>query len=371
MKTLNQKTSAEVNGLSVLKKYQVIKLGIDWHASYYRVVRIIDEAAPEPAQRFTPEGFLTWVGKQLTLAEKVYCCYEAGAGGFVLHRQLTALGAINFVVVPRDLDSEHKGVRNDPKEARELAQNLDRYVRGNDKAMRVVRVPTPEQEQKRQQSRQRDQMHKHRLAFAAQGRCLLLAQGWKESNNWWRPQRWKTLCARLPKWLGQALEIYHRLIVEVERELKTLTAAVAKAASPQRAHGMGALTLEQIDREVCDWKRFGNRKQAASYVGLVGGVSQSGASHRDLSITKAGHIPLRRLLVELAWRMVFYQSQTRLIQKWKCVLLNPKAHKRARKKAIIAVARQLMVDLWRWRTGRITAQELGWKMTADSVPTAA
>jgi transposase len=371
MKTLNRKTSAESQGLSLSKKYDTIKLGIDWHAGYYKVVRIIDEGGPEPAQRFTPKQYLQWAEKQLTLATKVYSCYEAGPGGYVLHREQVRLGVNSSVVVPRNLDAEGKRVRNDSREARELAQNLDRYLRGNDKAMRVVRVPTPEQEQKRQQSRQRQQMQKHRLALAAQGRSLLLTQGWRASNNWWRPRSWPTLRAQLPEWIAQALEVYYRLIVQVDKELKALTAAVTKAASPKRPRGMGALTLEQIDREVGDWNRFTNRKSPGAYAGLVGGVEQSGAYKCDLPITKAGHRALRRLLIELAWRMVFHQGQSALIQKWKGVLLNPKAHSRARKKAIVAVARQLMIDLWRWRTGRATPKQLGWVMNPEPLAKAA
>jgi transposase len=371
MKTLNRKKPAESQELSLTKKYNTIKLGIDWHAGYYKVVRIIDEAGPEPAQRFAPEQYLQWVEKQLTLADKVYSCYEAGPGGYVLHRALISRGVNNFVVVPRNLDAEGKRVRNDSREARELAQNLDRYLRGNDKAMRVVRVPTPEQEQKRQQSRQRQQMQKHRLALAAQGRSLLLAQGWRASNNWWRPRGWPTLRAQLPEWIAQALDVYHRLIVQVDQALKALTSAVTQAAPARRPRGLGALTFEEIDREVADWSRFTNRKSPGAYVGLVGGVEQSGAYKCDLPITKAGHMRLRRLLIELAWRMVFYQSQAPLIQKWKSVLLNPKAHRRARKKAIVAVARQLMVDLWRWRTGRATPEQLGWIMNPEPLANAA
>src|SRR5688572_24407165 len=146
-------------------RYDCIKLGIDWHARQYRVVRIIDNAAPEPAQRFTPEGFLRWLPQQLAQAKEVMSCYEAGAGGFVLHRQLAALGVKNLVVTPRKLDSNQRGVQTDKTDARDLAMDLDRYVRGNDKALRVVFVPSPEQEQRRAQTRQRRQLQQKRLAL--------------------------------------------------------------------------------------------------------------------------------------------------------------------------------------------------------------
>ena len=100
-----------------------------------------------------------------------------------------------------------------------------------------------------------------------------------------------------------------------------------------------------------------------SYAGLCGGVSTSGQSSADLSITKAGNRRLRTDLVELAWRTLLYQPNYYLVKKWKAVLLNPKAHARARKRAIIAFARQLLIDLWRWQTGRPTPEQLGWVMT--------
>jgi len=165
------------------KPYEVIKLGIDWHADHLRVVRMIDESGPEPAQRFKHEDFLKWVARQLSLAAKVYTCYEAGAGGYVLHRQLTEKGATNYVVVARKLDPAFKGVQTDRTDARELTQNLDRYVRGNKKAMQVVRVPTPEEEQKRALSRQRHQICRHRHAVAAQGCSLLLSQGLRYATH--------------------------------------------------------------------------------------------------------------------------------------------------------------------------------------------
>jgi len=93
-----QKQAEVSNNLRITKPYETIKLGIDWHAHHYRVVRIIDNAGPEPAQRFSPDHFLLWVEKQKQMAQQVYSCYEAGAGGFVLHRQLTAQSVTNYVV---------------------------------------------------------------------------------------------------------------------------------------------------------------------------------------------------------------------------------------------------------------------------------
>ena len=237
-----------------------------------------------------------------------------------------------------------------------------RFVRGNPKALRLVYVPTPQEEARRCESRFRQSLRQDRLALATRGRMLLLSQGYRESNGWWKERRWHVLASRLPAWLKELLEVQQRLLLSIEKELAPLTKKVEQAAPAQRPLGMGRLTLEEINREICSYQRFKNRKAPGSYAGLVGGVSASGTYHCDLSITKAGNLRLRTLVIELAWRMVKYQAQCPLIQRWKHILLNPRAHKRARKRAIVAVARQLLADLWRWQTGRITPAQLGWLM---------
>lgn len=360
--------SAECGSIGTQQKnatprYDCIKLGIDWHARQYRVARIIDNAAPEPAQRFTPEAFLRWAQQQLTQAKVVVSCYEAGAGGFVLHRQLIALGILNLVVAPRKLDRNQRGVKTDKTDARDLVMDLDRYRRGNDKALRVVFVPTVEQEQSRVQSRQRQQLQQKRLALAAQGRSLLLAQGYRESNQWWKAGRWTQLQKILPRWLIEALEIWRNLIIPFDEAMARLQRQLQRAAPRGLPKGLGAMSYEEIVREVGDFGRFKNRKAPGSYTGLCGGVSASDDKVKDLSITKAGNRRLRTMLIEAAWRWVFYQPQCPAVQRWRAVLLEPAAHRRGRKRAIVALARQLFVDLWRWQTGRVTPQQLGWRMS--------
>lgn len=121
-----------------------------------------DGQSPQPAQQFTPASFLVFVQKQPTLADRVCVVYEAGPGGFHLHRQLAALGVTDFVVHPVKLDPQYKGVVTDKTDARELALKLDRYLGGNVRAMSVVRVPTPAEEQRRALSRQREQLRRER-----------------------------------------------------------------------------------------------------------------------------------------------------------------------------------------------------------------
>ena len=361
--TKQQSNTSEVRAeQAASKKYQTLKLGLDVHADTIVVVRILEHSAPQPAQKFTPAKFLAWVQSQLALAEAVHSCYEAGPFGYSLHRDLVQLGVQNVVVQPLCLDEHHKGVNHDKSDARELALRLDRYVAGNDKALGTVRVPTVEEEQKRIQSRQREQLKREVQRVAAQGRGLLLTQGYREKKGWWEEGRWEGLRVRLPAWLVERLEVFRRVLRTLTTELDAATIALEMAAPATRPKGLGGLSYEVVQREVGDWNRFENRRQVGSYTGLCGGVSGSGPTTHLLPITKHGNVRLRSALVELAWRLVLWQRDCKLVQKWWHVFGNPKATKAAKKKAIVAMARQMAVDLWRWRTGRVQPQTLGWKM---------
>src|SRR5579872_4804908 len=91
-------TQKQANLHTVEPKAQTIELGIDVHLDRYVVVRLVDGGTPQPPQRFQPPEFMLWVAKQLTLAQRVFTCYEAGPFGYSLHRKLEQLGATNYVV---------------------------------------------------------------------------------------------------------------------------------------------------------------------------------------------------------------------------------------------------------------------------------
>lgn len=341
-------------------KAKTIKLGIDVHADSYRVVRQVDHATPQPAQKFTPQAFLEWAKKQLILAEAVYSCYEAGPFGYGLHRQLEQMGIHNVVIRPQNWDEHHKGVKTDKTDALALAQRLSRYVDGNIKELAVISVPTPEQELARSQSRQREQLMSHRLRLEAQGRSLLLFNGIRFKGRWWQERHWEQLQPRLNKELVELLVVLRDLLLSVQQQLEAATTRLESAATPQPC-GVGALTSQVLEREILDWRRFKNRRQVASLTGMCPGVRASGGRSHTGPITKHGNRRLRTALIELAWRSLRFQPEYPPIQKWRPVLLNTKATGAAKKKAIVAVGRKLAIDLWRMNTGRATAEKLGLK----------
>jgi transposase len=241
------------------------------------------------------------MAKQLTLAEKVFTCYEAGPFGYSLHRELEKMRATNYVVRPRDWDEYGKKVKTDKRDAKELALHLDRYVSGNHDAFCVVRVPSPEQEQERSISRQRESFQNERQRLAAQGRSHALYYGGHLQGEWWREAAWKISAAQLPAILVNLLEPLRRLIGALEVELKTRTKEVAAAAPEQLPVGLGKLTSEILEREVADWNRFKNRRQGGQlhrFVPERGQLQQPPFSRLDQqtrqpsAATRAGRVPV-------------------------------------------------------------------------------
>ena len=346
------------------KPYGVVKLAQDVHA--HGVVFCLQEEGQQPKapRKMDYAQYESWVRDLMGRSEKVYSCYEAGPTGFSLHRKLSALGVENIVVAPTRLDSQGNRVNNDQTDTRQLAVRLDRYLAGSKDTFSVVKVPTMEQEQRRVVTRQRNQLQKQRLSVASQGRSLVLTQGIAISNLWWKPSLWKVHQEKLPGWLVEHLKIFHRIIVAIDQEIKELAPQIARQVEGQaKPKGLGSHTLAVIENEVRDWRRFTSWRKVGSYAGLIGGVSSSGEYHADLNITKVGNKRLRTALIEAAWRLTRMQPDYWLVKKWKSILApEAKAHRRLRKKAIVAFARALLVDLWRWKSGRISAQKLGWTM---------
>jgi transposase len=348
-----EETRCQFNGSTA-----VIKLGIDVHQDFYTVVEQVGGSNPKPPQRFAKEAFLHWAAKLKRQGGEVHAVYEACGFGFALQRQLAALGIKCQVVCPQKLDEHNKRVKTDSLDAKALCLRLDRFVQGNKDALALVRVPTEEQEQRRAIHRQREQLVKARKQLEAQGRSLMVNHGIEPVKNWWKPYTFAML--QIAPWMKELLANSQPILVALAQKIAALTAQLQGAAEPDQARGLGAMSSVMIDREIGDWHRFHNRRQVASYTGLCPGEYSSGNTRLQSCVTKHGNPRLRAALVETAWRLVRFQPNYKPIVKWRRSLSKGAlATGAARKKAIVAVARQLAVDLWRIRTGRLSAPQLG------------
>jgi len=354
---------------------EVIKLGVDSHAGQYTFARMIDHCGVQPPQSMTPEAFLQFLAKQRSSAKRVVMVYEAGPYGFSLYRQATELGVECLVCAPERLSRGRKRV-NDKIDARELLSRLDRYLAGNTTALRLIRPPTLQQEMSRRLARERNTYRKERQRWMGRGRSLLHTLGIARPGRWWEMDRHQQLLKSLQERYGQEvadqakaeLERYLEFVNQATAKLEELTRALRKAAQKKTTSpikGIGLLSSELLDREIGDWRRFANRRQVASYTGLCPGEDSSGDSHLTLSIDKHGNPRVRALLVELAWLLPRYQPDYKPLARWKWVF-DPagKASAAVRKKAAVALARHLAVDLWRIKTGRADAGDRGLKMAA-------
>jgi len=333
-----------------------IKLGLDIHAQKVAVCAQVDGATPQPAQLVLRVRLLGWIAQLRSKhpGAAVISCYEAGPLGYALHRELTAVGITNYVVAPQRLDDRGKQQKTDRLDARGLLERLDRYVRGNRHALAIVRVPTPAQEQARALVRLRDQLMRTRRQHEAQGRSALLLQGIQVSGPWWRPCRWQKLAPDLPAWLKEVVEVLQKLAFAADTQERALRAQLEAAAPAALPRGVGALTWIILSREILDWSRFKNRRQVASYTGLCPGIRQSGAKARGGCINRCGNRTIRTALIELVWRLTRWQSQYPPVR----ALVSGELSVRHRRKAAVAAARRLAIDLWRLATGQCTAAQL-------------
>ena len=150
---------------------------------------------------------------------------------------------------------------------------------------------------------------------------------------------------QVPPWMKELLANTQPILIALQQKIAALTLQLQAAAAPAQPRGLGAMSSVIIDREIGDWIRFSNRRQVASYTGLCPGEYSSGNTRLQSCVTKHSNPRLRAALVELAWRLVRFQPNYQPIPKWEKVLRRGAlATGAARKKAIVAVARQLAVE---------------------------
>jgi transposase len=337
------------------KEEQVTKFGLDVHASQITVCRQQGGLLPQPAQKMSWERCLNWIGEHVANGEKVYSCYEAGPCGFSLHRDLAAMGVSNYVVAAQRWDERGRRIKTDKRDARELTDRLDRYVRGNTKAFAVIHVPTPELEQKRGLVRQRAMVLKERNRCVLRGYGMMLSQGFRAAEEWWKPLKWVKFQEQLPGWLRERVGFWQHKALNFTKDLEELNKQVeGLVVDKVIPKGLGQLTSAILESEIIDWNRFKNRKQISSYTGLCPSEDSSGEKRKQGSIDKCGNSYLRHQLIEAIWRLEMWQPNYEPIKK-----LRETKGSRGRKRAAVAAARRFIVDLWRIETGQSSAQKLG------------
>jgi transposase len=295
----------------------------------------------------------------------VHSCYEAGRDGFWLHRHLLASGVDNGVVdsASIEVNRRQRRAKTDRLDAGKLLNLLLRYHGGERKVWSIVRVPTVVAEDARQLHRELQELKDERTEHINRIKGLLASQGLTSPE----------VNQHLADWLGQARlwdgtpvpgELQQRLLRELERwqlldrQIKALeeerrqrirrddTPHVNKVRALMDLWGIGFNGAWLLVHELFAWRRFDNRKQVGGCVGLTPTPYQSGDSRREQGISKAGNRRLRRVLVELAWCWLRWQPDTDL-SRWYRRRFGS-GNGRSRKIGVVAVARKLLIALWKY-----------------------
>jgi transposase len=333
----------------------MLKLGLDVHLEFLMVVAQKDHANPQAPRKFTNDQLVEQVKQWTAQGFQVFCVQESCGFGFVLHRRLVEAGAQSFLITPIALNGQRK---TDKLDARALCLRLSRWLDGNRDELSPIRIPTEAEQRRRESTRRRQFLAREIRCLANRGHGQVAEYGHITlPHRWWGPRTWKKLAA-LDPWVLGLLTDLRTLILALEEQVRALDAEIAARVKGQpRPKGLGELTLVTLEGEICDWARFFNRKQIGSYTGCCPGEHSSGDHRRVGSIDRMGNGRVRALLVEAVWRFLKWQPGWKAAQRMKVKLADGPS---LRKKTVIALARQLAIDLWRWRTGRATMEELGW-----------
>jgi transposase len=297
----------------------------------------------------------------------VQSCYEAGRDGFWLHRLLESWGITNLVVDPASIEVNRRSRRTktDRVDLEMLLSKLRQHHSG-ERVWKVVRVPSPQAEGGRHLHREAERLKKERSAQVNRLKGLLFGQGLRlERLNL---KEWPAQVAGFqtfdgqplaPDLQGELLRAGARLEL-IESQLKALEAEQDKrvreageSGGPlgmvrqlRLLKGIGRVAAWVFVMEFFGWREFRNAKQVGALAGLTGTPYSSGDTNREQGISKAGNRRVRSLAVEIAWLWLRYQPDSAL-SRWFTERFGGTG-KRHRRVGIVALARKLLVALWRY-----------------------
>lgn len=301
----------------------------------------------------------------LPAAARVIGCYEAGRDAFWIHRALGTRRIENRVVDSSSIEVNRRARRTktDRIDAIKLVQMLVRACYGEPRVWSEVRVPSAADEAARHQSRERTALTQEQTRLINQMRSWLTTVGSalprQRPDGWWRTVRdWAG--AGLPAAVQARLARAHARVALVARHIAELEAqqrdAVATAAphSPLarlvQLKGVATTGASVLLDEGLVWRAFRNRRQLGGLLGFAPVKYESGDASRDQGISRAGNARLQSVLVQLAWSWVHWQPLSALTIWYRARFGQGK---RARKIGIVALARKLLIALWRWATAGV------------------
>jgi transposase len=290
---------------------------------------------------------------------------EAGLDGFWIHRLLEKHGLESHVVEPASIavPRRHRRAKTDRIDGQALMRTLAAWRRGEPRICSMVRPPSPEEEDRRRLTRERTTLSKERVQHINRIKGLLSGQGITDYEPLRRNRRTRLetlttgdgrllppqLKAEIRRELDR-LELVCQQIAAVEQERDALAAAAAPSepvVALLQLKGIGPEIGARLWLEAL-FRSFANRRQVAAYAGLAPSPWQSGGTEREQGMAKSGNPRLRTTMVELAWLWLRHQPDSAL-SRWFRERVGDRRG-RVRRIAIVAMARKLLIALWRQAT---------------------
>jgi transposase len=355
---------------------QVLAMSFELGASQWKMA-FSPGLGQQPRHRGVAAGDLEAVKTEIAAAKarfklpadvEVVSCYEAGRDGFWIHRALEMLGVKNHVVDSAAIEVNRRARRakTDRLDAAKLVNMLLRYLCGETRVWKVVRVPTEEEEDRRHLHRELKTVKEAHTAVTNRIKGLLATVGVRLAEIAELPQVLERLRLwngkAVPKWLRARLERdwqereqLQERIAELEKQRGELLRKGKDSGSQcarklNQLRGMGPNASWLYALEFFAWREFRNRRQIGGLAGLTPTPFQSGTERREQGICKAGNRWMRSLAIEIAWGWLRYQPQSEL-SRWYQERYG-RGSTRLRKIGIVALARKLLIELWKYlRTG--------------------
>jgi transposase len=291
---------------------------------------------------------------------------EAGLDGFWIHRVLEKEGIESLVVDPASIaiSRRRRRVKTDRIDGEALLRTLLAYKRGEPRVCAMVRAPSPEEEDRRRICRERKALTNERVAHVNRIKGLLFSQGITRYEPLRRDRRQRLeelqtgdgralpphVKSQICRELGRLELLLDQIrTVEDERDVLIESQAAAVKSAPARMlleiKGIGAEFASVLSSE-CLFRQFDNRRQVAAYAGLAPTPWQSGTVDREQGVSKAGNPRLRTTLIQMSWLWPQHQPKSALTQWFKERVQRNGG--RMKKSTIVALARKLLVALWKY-----------------------
>ena len=361
--------------LVALEQEKTVVAVVELSLATWLVGGVVPGIKREPLKKLVPdqEALLTllhrWRDEAIVAGHEItrmVVAFEAGRDGFWLARWLRIRGIEAYVIHPTSIpvSRERRRAKTDRLDIELLKRSLLGWLRGEKKHCTMAAIPTLEAEDAKRPTREREQLVGKRTGIANRMKAALVRLGIRGFNPKLRKAPEQLAALRTPEGCPIPLNTLAELQREmahlrfIDEQIKQIENARleqlkqapqqesnAKGLHLQRVNGLGIETADMLIHEVLQ-RDLRDQRAVARYAGLTGSPDESGARRREKGLAKAGNARVRRGMIQFAWRFLIHQKDSALAHWYQASVIAGKK----RKTMVVALARKLLIALWRFVT---------------------